>query len=82
MVMLHLQIDFSSLMDVRIVKHGQSESSKAVADYSNGDSLKVNTDEVSNSAPTNTDGVSNLPKAGSNTVGLNDVIACFPSFAI
>lgn len=62
--MLHLQIDFSSLMDVRIVKHGNSDSSKAF------DDLKAITDKVDNSAPTNTDGVSNSAKAGSNTVGI------------
>lgn len=67
-----LQIDFSSLMDVRIVKHGKSDSSKAVADYSNGDSLKAITDKVGNSAPTNTDGVSNSPKAGNGEVNLLD----------
>lgn len=67
-----LQIDFSSLMDVRIVKHGNSDSSKAVADFSNDDSLKVITDKVGNSAPTNTDGVSNSPKAGNGEVNLLD----------
>ncbi|WOG88720.1 hypothetical protein DCAR_0207955 [Daucus carota subsp. sativus] len=69
-----LQVDFSSLIDVRIVKHGDSDCLKPVAaDHSNGDSFKVISDEVSNSAPTNTDGVSNSPKAGSNTAGNGEV---------
>ena len=74
--MVHLQVDFSSLIDVRIVKHGDSDCLKPVAaDHSNGDSFKVISDDVSNSAPTNTDGVSNSPKAGSNTAGSIAVIA-------
>ncbi|KAL1828704.1 coilin isoform X2 [Daucus carota subsp. sativus] len=68
-----LQVDFSSLIDVRIVKHGDSDCLKPVAaDHSNGDSFKVISDEVSNSAPTNTDGVSNSPKAGNGEVNLLD----------
>ncbi|KAL8111728.1 hypothetical protein AgCh_019440 [Apium graveolens] len=67
-----LQIDFSSLIDVRIVKHGNSDSSKPVVDYNNGDSLKANTDKVGNSALTNTVGVSNSPKAGNGEVNLLD----------
>ncbi|KAK1376608.1 Coilin [Heracleum sosnowskyi] len=67
-----LQIDFSSLMDVRIVKHGNSDSSEAVADDSNGDSLKAITKKVGNSSPTNTEGVLNSPKAGKGEVNLLD----------
>lgn len=67
-----LEIDFSSLMDVRVVKHSNSDSSKTVADYSNGDSSKLIASKVSNSAPTNTDGVSISPKAGNEEVNLLD----------
>lgn len=65
-----LQIDFSSLIDVRIVKHSNNNSSKAIADYSNGDSLKAITDE--DGAPSNTNAVSNSPKAGNGEVNLLD----------
>lgn len=61
--MHHMQIDFSSLVDVRIVKHSNLDSGKAVTDKVNEGPLG-NKDAISNLVHSNNDKQKHTPNSG------------------
>lgn len=66
-----LEIDFSSLVDVRIVKHSNSDSGKAVTNKVNEGPLG-NKDAISNLVHSNNDKQKHTPNTGNGDVNLWD----------